>query len=394
VDELGGPTVHNNYPWGWTMAGNTPFKRWKREVHEGGVADPCILSWPRRVAARGEIRHRFAHAIDVLPTILELTGVPAPREIAGVAQTPIEGTSFAYLLDDANAKGCHETQYFEMFGSRAVVHEGWKAVTFKPIGLMYDDGLDPDAPFEDDVWELYHVAEDFSECHDLADKDPEKLAELKGVWGEEARKYQVLPLDNRPAAALFSLRRTYGDRGRHVLWPYGGSVPERVAPNVRNRPHAMVAEVDVAEGVGIEGVLLAMGTGLGGWSFHVVEGRLRYVHSYLGKERSVVGSETVVPPGAHLLGFEFRTDGDSKGEGRLTVDGNEVGRGPIGPTVPIRYSITGAGLTCGWELGPQVGDGYQAPFRFNAGLRRVVLTIGGEPHRDAEAELGAILSEQ
>ena len=394
VDELGGPTAHNNYPWGWTMAGNTPFRRWKREVHEGGVADPCILSWPGRVTARGEIRHQFAHAIDVVPTILDLAGVQAPMEIAGVAQTPIEGTSFAYLLDDPDAPGRHTTQYFEMLGSRAIVHDGWKAVTFKPIGLMYDDGLDPDAPFEEDAWELYHVDEDFSECHDLAGKDPEKLGELQRIWWDEASKHQVLPLDNRPAAALLSLRRTFGDRDRYVLWPSGGSMPERVAPNVRNCPHAVVAEVDVPEGEQVEGVLLAMGTGLGGWSFHLLDGRLRYVHSYFGRERSVVASDAVVPPGAHQLGFEFMTVGDFQGEGRLTIDGAEVGRGFISPTVPIRYSITGAGMTCGWELGPPVGDGYQAPFRCNAGLRRVVLTIGGEPHRDPEAELGAILSEQ
>jgi arylsulfatase len=156
----------------------------------------------------------------------------------------------------------------------------------------------------------------------------------------------------------------------------------------------VLAEVEVPNRGRVEGVLLAMGTVVGGWSFLVLDGRLRYVHSYLPKERSVVASETVIPPGAHQLGFEFRTEGSSVGEGRLLLDGAEVGRGPISRIVPVRSSISGGGLTCGWELGPAIGDGYQAPFFFNAALRRVVLTVGGQPHRDVEAELGAILSQQ
>ncbi|MGZ4804405.1 MAG: arylsulfatase, partial [Acidimicrobiia bacterium] len=260
VDELGTPTAHNNYPWGWTMAGNTPFRRWKREVHEGGIADPCIVHWPRGIAARGEIRHQFAHAIDVVPTLLDLIGIEAPRELADVAQSPIEGTSFAAALRAPDASPHHITQYFEMLGSRGIYHDGWKAVTFKPLGPMYNDGLDPDAPFEDDVWELYHVAEDFSECDDLAAQEPERLAALVDLWWEEARKYQVLPLDNRPIAALLHPRRPFDDRDRYVFWPYGAPIPENVTVNVRNRNHTITAEVELPEVGTAEGVLLAMGT--------------------------------------------------------------------------------------------------------------------------------------
>src|SRR5689334_23077019 len=216
IDEIGTETSHNNYPWGWTMAGNTPFRRWKREVHEGGVADPCIVHWPRGIRARGELRHQFAHAIDVLPTLLELIGVDAPAEIRGVTQSPIEGTSFAYLLDDADAPERHTTQYFEMLGSRGIYHEGWKAVTFKPLGPMYDDGLDPDAPFDDDVWELYRVADDLSECDDVAAQHPDVLDDLVALWWEEAERYKVLPLDNRPVAALLAPRRPFADFPRYV----------------------------------------------------------------------------------------------------------------------------------------------------------------------------------
>ena len=181
IGELGGPSLHNNYPWGWTMAGNTPFKRWKREVHEGGVADPCIVRWPARYTGdAGQIRHQFAHAIDVLPTVLELIGVESPATIRSQEQSPIHGTSFAYLLGEggATAPGRRVTQHFEMLGSRALYDHGWKAVTFKPLGPLSED-LSPNsfnAPFDDDVWELYHVAEDPSEVHDRAADEPERLA--------------------------------------------------------------------------------------------------------------------------------------------------------------------------------------------------------------------------
>jgi arylsulfatase len=390
IDELGGPTAHNNYPWGWTMAGNTPFRRWKREVHEGGVADPCIVRWPRGIKARGEIRHQFAHAIDVLPTVLELIGIEAPAELGGLPQAPIEGTSFAYLLDAADAPERHTTQYFEMLGSRAIYHDGWKAVTFKPLGHMYDDGIDPDAPFEDDVWELFHVATDPSECHDLAAAEPDRLADLVGRWWEEARKHHVLPLDNRPLAALLNPRRPLVERARHVLWPHGAPIPEPSTLNVRGRSHTITATVEGP----CEGVVVAMGTVLGGWSLHVLDGRLRYVANYVGKRRSTVESDTVIGPGDHTIGLTFASNPDFSGTVRLWLDGEVVGEGPIAMTTPVRYSITGAGLTCGWEQGPPVGEGYDAPFRFTGGLGPVTVEIEGIPHSDPEAELSAIMAEQ
>jgi arylsulfatase A-like enzyme len=391
IDELGGPTAHNNYPWGWTMAGNTPFRRWKREVHEGGIADPCIVHWPGHVDAGG-IRHQFAHAVDVAPTVLELLGIEQP-------DPPMEGTSFAYLLDrrGAGAEGRHTTQYFEMFGSRGIYHDGWKAVTFKPLGHMYDDGLDPDAPFDQDVWELYHVADDLSECDDLAAAHPDKLQALIDLWWQEARAHQVLPLDNRPVAALLDPRhqRPSGAGERHVFWPGGALVPESIAPNVRNRSHTITADVDLpAAGPPAEGVLLAMGTVLGGWSFHLLDGRPRYVHNYMGAARHTVEAESPVPPGAHRVTFAFDTAGDFHGRASLLVDGQVVAEADIGPVTPVRYGITGGGLTCGWEQGPAVGDGYRAPFPFTAALHRVVLAVEGEAHREPEAELEAIMAEQ
>ncbi len=199
IDDIGGPLTHNNYPWGWTMAGNTPFKRWKREVHEGGVADPCIVAWPNGHLDAGAIRDQFAHAIDIFATVLDLVGIEAPAKIDSVEQSPLDSISLAYLLDERGAgqPGRHVTQHFEMFGSRAIYHDGWKAVTFHPVGPIYPDGLNPNAPFDDDVWELYHVAEDLSETNDLADQHRKRLAEMIDLWWDEAERNQVLPLDNR-----------------------------------------------------------------------------------------------------------------------------------------------------------------------------------------------------
>jgi arylsulfatase len=403
IDELGSPEVHNNYPWGWTMAGNTPFKRWKREVHEGGVADPCIIRMPARYGANldgrahaGEIRHQFAHAIDVLPTLLELIGIDAPTTLAGIAQSEIEGTSFAYLLDAPTAAERHTTQYFEMLGSRAIYHDGWKAVTFKPLGHMYDDGLDPDAPFADDVWELYDVRLDPSETVNLARDEPRRLAEMIELWWTEARRYQVLPLDNRPLAALEAPRRAFHERAHATYFPSPHPVPENNAINTRGRSHRIVATVDVPES-GFEGVLLAMGTVLGGWSFHVLDGRLRYASNYVGRDQYVVESTQPVPSGPHALIMQFDARPDFSGTARLFVDGVEVGTGEIARTTPVRHSISGAGMTCGWEQGPPVGPGYAAPFRCTGVLHRVTVDVIDDtegPDRDLEAEFDAVMSEQ
>ncbi len=421
IDELGGPNAHNNYPWGWTMAGNTPFRRWKREVHEGGVADPCIVAWPGHfdgalegagtdrtddtgpADTRGAVRTQYAHAVDILPTILELAGLAAPEQIGGVDQSPIEGTSFAACLTKADAPAARTTQYFEMLGSRALYHDGWKAVTFKPLGLLYDDGLDPDAPFEDDRWELYHVAEDFSECHDLADAEPDRLADLVARWWTEARAHQVLPLDNRPLAALLAPRPTHRqDRTRYVYFPFGTPVPESVAVNVRNRTHTITVSIEIlasasAVGPGADpahGVLLCQGSALGGWTLFVHEGTLRYEHNIAGARSHQVVSTTTLDPGHHVVGYSFTKTTDFAGVGRLFVDGTEVGSTDMDFTTPARFSITGAGLSCGYDVGPAVSRDYTSPHRFSGRIHRAVVDVSGAPYRDVVAELAAILAAQ
>jgi arylsulfatase len=397
IDELGGPTAHNNYPWGWTMAGNTPFRRWKREVHQGGIADPCIISWPERIHPGGGIRRQFAHAIDVLPTLLDLAGLEPPREIGGVKQTPIEGVSLVPVLFDPESEDVHPTQYFEMLGSRGIYHRGWKAVTFHPFVDLYGEGRDPDASFDEDRWELYEIQKDPAETVDLAEAEPGRLSDMIDLWWAEAEKYQVLPLDNRLLDALVDPRHQPPDRTEQVIWPGDAIIPELQVVNMRNRAHRLSVKVTVPAG-GVEGVLLAMGTVLGGWSFHVLEGRLRYVNNFLGAEIHIIEARERLPVGPILVSFEFEpveTGSFHKGgRARLFVDGSVVAEGIIERTAFSRYNITGGGLTCGWEQGPAVGKGYEAPFRFTGELHHATITANGEAFRDPPSQFESIMSEQ
>jgi arylsulfatase len=396
IDEIGGPSTHNNYPWGWTMAGNSPFRRWKREVHEGGIADPCIVAWPKGPFELNGVRHQFAHAIDVMPTIAELVGIELPTEIEGIGQSPVDGTSFAYVLSPEGKKTPerHDTQYFEMFGSRAIYHDGWKAVAYHAIAPLYDD-QNPNASFDEDVWELYDVTTDLSETRDLSAEHPDRLAELIELWWQEAGRNQVLPLDNR---VLFALVYPKPDRRRprdlYRYFPGGAQVPESVAVNIRYRSHALLIDATIPPLGESDGVLLAQGSVLGGWSLHILDSKLRYVHNLYGKAREAIESAEPIPAGEHHLEFVFTKDEDRGGLGVLSCDGREIGRGTIGAFTPSGFNGVGVGLTCGYEWGPAVGDGYTAPFRFPGTIHRAVVETRGPVVRDPLAEMEAILSEQ
>jgi arylsulfatase len=388
IDEIGGPRVHNNYPWGWTVAGNTPFKRWKRETHEGGVADPLIVHWPRGIAARGEVRAQYVHAVDLTPTVLELIGLAAPAEIDGVEQKPIEGTSFAYSFDDATAPERHTTQYYEMFGCRALYQDGWKAVAFHDIQVE-EPGLD------NVTWELYDVRVDPSECHDLAAAEPERLAAMVERWWQEAEAHQVLPLDNRPFSNLVFERPTeVQERSRYEYWPDGAPVPESHAPNVRHRPHDVTVRVVVPEGVVPAGALVVQGSVLGGWSFHLLEGgRLCWVQNPSGFGIERVEATVLLAPGRHDLGFRYRPG--EPATGTLLVDGEVVGAGPVEQVVWSRFSITGAGLTVGYSAGlPPADQDYDGPFPFTGTVERAWIDLDGEPFVDPEAEAEAAIARQ
>ena len=265
LDKLGGPEVCNHYAWGWTWAGNTPFRRWKRETYRGGISDPCIVHWPKGIKATGEIRTQYAHAIDMMPTVLEALEIEPSESIKGVTQAPIEGLSFAYTFDDAKAPSQHITQYFEMMGHRSIYHDGWRAVcpwpgpSFTEAGKFFGEPMDAVTLTEWDAkhWELYRVAEDFAENHNLADKERAKLIEMIAQWYVEAGKYNVLPIDSRGTLRFVDERpQIAADRTHFMLYPHTQAVPTNAVPSLLNRPYSITADVEIPEG-GAEGVLLS-----------------------------------------------------------------------------------------------------------------------------------------
>ncbi|GIU88305.1 MAG: arylsulfatase [Acidimicrobiia bacterium] len=379
LDEIGGPRWHNNYAWGWTVAGNTPFRRWKREVHEGGVADPLVVSWPRGIRSRGGIRHQYVHAIDVVPTLLDVIGLAGDPAAAG-----IEGVSFAHTFDDPAAPSRHTVQYYEMFGCRALYEDGWKAVVYHPI-QSDEPGLDAVG------WELYDLESDPSETVDLAAREPERLRRMIDRWWAEAERYQVLPLDNRPFADfVFSRPATVPERSRYVYRPGTQMVSEEAAVNVRNRDHTVRAYV---EGPG-EGVLCSQGSALGGWTLFVRGGTLSYVHNLASWRTYRVDGPCTLGPGPHTIEFRFHRTGEHRGVGVLVVDGTEVGRGELKRTTPIRFSLTGVGLWCGRGGNLAVCDDYEGPFPWTGTLRRVEVEVDGPAHRDPEGEAEAAIRSQ
>ncbi len=362
LEVLGSPSTHPNYPLGWAMAGNTPFRWYKQTVHMGGVRVPLILHWPGGFSERGAIRRQFHHAIDVLPTILEAIGIVPPGTLAGVPQRPIQGRSMVYSFDQPNAPTTRTTQYFEMFGHRAIWQEGWKAVTWHPRGGAFDS----------DRWELYDVREDFNEIDDLSGTYPKRLAALRQLWWETARANDVLPLDDRILERSIEInRRAQQGRKTFVYYPHAPRVPEIVAADVRNRSHEITAEVIVEDG-GAEGVLLAQGGRFSGYALLAQDGRLQYVHNFVNRERYVITSDQKIAPGRRTLGFSFERTGDHQGIGRLTIDGSIAGVAEIPRMVPNWY---GEGLQVGRDGGTPVGDTYSSPFPFNGEIERVTIHI-------------------
>jgi arylsulfatase A-like enzyme len=387
IGEIGGPWCHNNYPWGWTVAGNTPFRRWKREVHEGGVADPLVVHWPAGIADRGELRRHYVHAVDIAPTILDVAGISMPETVQGVVQRAMDGASIAATFTNATAPDPRTTQYYEMFGCRALYDSGWKAVTYHPI--------QSDSPgLEAAEWELYDVRVDPSECHDLAAEQPGRLAAMVERWWQEAERNEVLPIDNRPFSAfVFERPSSLPQRSTYVYYPGALAVPEPAAVNVRNRSHRISAHVVVGSDP-VEGVLLALGSRLGGWTFFIKEERLYYVHNYVGLEETAISADCSLTQGPHTLGFAFSKTGEHRGVGALLVDGAEIARGEIAHFTPVRFSLHGAGLSCGRDIGLPVSVAYDHDFPFSGRLEQVVVEVDGLAVTDAEEEAAGAIAQQ
>jgi arylsulfatase A-like enzyme len=327
LDDLGGPKFFNHYAWGWTWAGNTPFRRWKRETYRGGISDAFIVHWPNGIKAKGQVRNHYAHAIDMVPTVLECLAIEAPEQIRGVTQSPIEGVSFAHTFNDAKAESHHHTQYFEMFAHRSIYHDGWRAVcpfpgtSFKEAKAFFGAlTLSEEKLRELDAkgWELYNLEKDYSENTNLAAKNRDKLIEMIALWYSEAGKYKVFPLDSRGTQRFADERpQLTKERKTYVYYPGTQAVPENVAVRVLNRAHSFTAEVEIPKG-GAEGVLVAHGGNAGGYSIFIKDKKLHYVHNYVGADEYHVESSQHVPEGKCELCFEFEPTGKpdpAKGKG-------------------------------------------------------------------------------
>ena len=408
IDEIGGPRHFNHYPWGWTNAGNTPFRRWKRETYRGGTADPFIVSWPQRIKARGEVRSQYAHIIDMVPTVLDMIGIDPPSSIRGITQAPLQGLSFAATLDDAAAPSPRHTQYFEMLGHRSIYHDGWRAVcpwpgpSFAEAGVGFGQPISAEqlSHLDANSWELYHTDSDFAENHNVAADNRDRLIALIATWYVEAGKYGVMPVDGSGLARIISEKPMVSlPRDSYTYRPNTQSVPFNAAPRVLNRPHSITADVDVPPG-GAEGVLLCQGTAAGGYSLFIKDGKLQYVHNYVGRAVYKVQSDIDVPSGRHELRFEFEPTGapdlmngrGASGNMQLYIDGALVGNTEAPTTTPFMFN-PGA-LTCGANPGSPVSDDYPSGFKFTGTLRTVTVDVSGELIHDPEAELRAHMARQ
>ena len=386
LDELGSPATYNHYPTGWACAFNTPFKLWKRYSNwEGGTADPMIVSWPARITSSG-VRRQYVHAVDIVPTLYSVLGIEPPEVVKGYTQFPLEGVSFEATLNDAGATTDKQTQFYSMGGTRAIWHQGWKAAALSPSA--------PDmwAHYAAQRWELFNTEDDPSECHDLADEEPEKLQELIQLWWAQAGQYNALPLENRNVVEILTTDRPQltKPRNRYVYYPGTAEVPESVAPNIRNRSYTVAVEVTI-DSPDAAGVLFAHGSRFGGHALYVKDGRLKYAYNFVGDLVQVVESDGPLPTGHAVLSASFEREGDSMpAEGTLTlrVGENQVGQGRI-KTQPGKFSIAGEGLNVGRDGAEPVTLDYpgERPWAFTGGtIRRAAVDVSGQPFVDLAAE--------
>jgi arylsulfatase len=340
------------------------------------------VHWPKGIKFKDAIRHQFVHAIDLVPTTLDVLKLKMPKSINGVAQNPLEGVSFASTFDNAKAKVPREAQYFEMLATRAIYLDGWRAYAPWKFGdIMTANDL------ANEKWMLFNVNEDFSESTDLAAKNPEKLEQLKQHWWAMASKYKVLPLDSR-AFERFSLPRPEmsSPRTKYVYYPGTGEVEASNAVDIRNRSYSITANVEIPE-KGAEGVLLAHGSSFGGYSFFVNKDRkLQFSYNYLGIEEYKTVSKVPVPSGKVTLRWEFLTTGKpdfstgkgSPGKGALFINGTKVGEGKNSVTCPRAYGLSGEGLSCGRDTLTPVSADYREEYPFTGVIRRVVVDVGAD----------------
>ena len=368
IDDLGGFRAYNHYPWGWAWAGNAPFKLWKRYTWLGGTRVPLILRPPGGVAEPGAVRSQICHMVDLFPTILDVCGVEAPETVDGVAQQPVDGTSLRTTFDDPEVV-VRTTQYFEMMGSRSIIHDGWKATTdHVSEGVLDEERLVPGSRrFEDDRWALFRLADDFAESVDLAEEFPEVVAALEQRWWAEAERNQVLPLQDGLQGRVMALEPTlWPVPDELVLHPGSSPVADEAVPSLAGGA-VLEIDVEVPDGGG-EGVLAAMGDWSNGWALAVLEGRPTFLLN-LTSTPYAVRAATRLLPGFHRIGFRF--DPRDGGRGILTCDDAVVGAGALPDGLGASgLQIGGGGLRLGHDAGFPVSDDYAVPFAWTGTLHR------------------------
>lgn len=394
IDDLGGPEAYNHYPTGWAAAFSTPFQMFKRySQYSGGTCDPMVIHWPAGIKAKGEIRHQYHHATDIVPTILDVAGMEMPEEYRGVEQEPLPGVSMRYSFDATpDAPTQKKRQYYNMIGTRGLWQDGWKvAATHAPITGH--------GHFDEDEWELYHVDEDRSESKNVAADHPEKVRELVDAWFEEAEVNYGLPIDDRTAMEQLTIERPSSEprRHRYIYYPDSGAVPEGVAVNVRGRSFKIIADVDIEDDA--EGVIFAHGSRFGGHALFIQDGRLHYVYNFLGIQPEQTFVSEGLTSGKHTVGVEFIREGagehkESVGTTILYVDDQAVATGPMRAQVG-KFTLCGDGLCIGYDSADSVSRSYRAPFTFTGGtIRGVAVDVSEEQYLDLELEAQAAFARE
>jgi arylsulfatase A-like enzyme len=392
IDALGGPDTYEHYPTGWAAAFSTPFKMFKRySEYSGGTCDPLVISWPKGIKARGEVRHQYHHCTDIAATILDVCGLAMPSVYKGVEQYPLAGVSMRYSFDAKDAPTQKKRQYYAMLGTRGIWEEGWRAsaVHAPTSGKGH---------FDDDRWELYHVDEDRSESKDLAKVHPEKLQALIKVWFEEADKNLVLPLDDRTPLEIIADPRPTDEplRDRYMYYPGTAAVPESAAVNLRGRSYKILADVEIVD-ASCSGVIFAHGSRFGGHALFIKDKKLFYSYNFLGIKPEQQFVYPPLAPGKHTLGVEFvrrgeGNHGESVGTAKLYVDDKVVAEGPMRAQVGM-FTLCGDGLCVGRDSADAVSKEYKAPANFEGGtILGVAVSIEKTQYLDLEKLAAAAFS--
>lgn len=373
LDDIGGPESHSNIPWGWSQVGNTPLKWYKQNTHGGGVRDPLVIHWPKGFKTKGGIRNNFCHAIDVMPTILDLTGTEAPSVYNGVDQMPVHGASLTPTLDDDSGKPARSVQFFEMLGHRGIWQDGWKAVTRHVPGTSWD---------EDDKWELYHLDEDFSETNDLAEAHPEKLEEMVALWWQEAEKHGALPLDDRPAAVTFRAARRPGSpsaRQRYVYYPPVSHIVSDACPPAA-RGWTTELQLTHPKGGG-DGSLINRGTINSGFVLYIKANRLHFDYNCFHEHTTISDTEELTA-GEHLIRLEVERLADKRAAARVLVDGKLVAEGEVPHLLGM---LSSTGMDLGRAAAP-INKDYQPPFIYPGTIHQVVFELPERPNKKDQIE--------